>query len=167
MTDAISQGRAHLQAWQDSRPDDFFSADINLIEVLRQRLAATIFDEYEPRWLTFGAQCAEPIDQALARLERRKAWPVLRRFDEIGNKIESVDFDESIFDIGRMVHATRVLADYETPGREAAQLVTQYLLCQGGEGRPRLPPGLRRRPHKAGPAGGLQRAQRARPAALL
>ena len=127
-----ARGRAHLARWKDAAADNWFLADENLIEVLQLHLGAE-YEAWRERFEAFGAEVAGPVRRAADETGRVEHEPRLRRWDGIGRRTEQVIFHPDHHVVGRAIHGSGILADYDEPGRERGQLVFQYLLCHNGE----------------------------------
>lgn len=131
--DKITLGRAALQAWEQAKPDNFFSSDLNLQNVLRFYLG----DAYAAAAAgldTLGAQAATIIDEAAHVEDRLANHPRLERWSGIGERVEQIEFHPHHDLIGRLVWQAGVMALQADPGRTVEQMGLYYLLTQNGEG---------------------------------
>src|SRR5690349_11328111 len=83
-----ARGRADLQTWEQSKPDNFFTADTNLQYVLWRYLGATKYDEVKANLTQFGADAATIIDQAAKQEDLVGNHPRLQRYSGIGERLE-------------------------------------------------------------------------------
>ncbi|MDF1661385.1 MAG: acyl-CoA dehydrogenase family protein [Planctomycetota bacterium] len=134
MTENKAQrGRRRLLEWQANSSANFYSEDQNLREVLHLRLGSERLGHRQADFDLFGESAATIVDEATKEMQRVAAYPTLRRYDGIGQRIEQVEFHPNYHGIGQTLYATGVLSDYDHIGQEAAQLVFAYLFTQNGE----------------------------------
>jgi acyl-CoA dehydrogenase len=132
MTNAI-RGRSQLAVWLNSKPDNFFTADTNLQNVLRYYLNS-VYADLEPQLIAFGGQVATSIDEAAKVEDQLGNHPRLQRWSGIGERTESIEFHPNHERIGHLVWQTGIMALQRTPGHTVAQMGLYYLLGHNGEG---------------------------------
>jgi acyl-CoA dehydrogenase len=115
-------GRAALERWEASRPDNFYDATPFLASALRVHLEDDRFAAIEPKLRSFGAAVVAVVEPAVATIEGRRELPSV---DGDGN----VTFGPEYADAGRTVWASGVVG---APAFEQAALL--YLLAHAGEG---------------------------------
>lgn len=128
-----ARGRADLISWEESKPDNFFTADRNLQYVLRRALGDEGYAEIEPNLRAFGAACATEIDNAAKIEDRIGNHPKLERYDGLGRRIESIEFHPNHDRTGRIIWRAKMLALQATPGHNVHQMALFYLLGHDGE----------------------------------
>lgn len=128
------QGRADLQAWEASKPDNFFSADTNLQYVLRRHLGQEGYARITASLTQFGAQAAQRIDDAVKVEDRIGNHPRLQRYNGIGERREEIEFHPNHDLVGRLVWASGILAMQAAPGSSVHQMALFYLLNHTADG---------------------------------
>ncbi|MFI5035620.1 MAG: acyl-CoA dehydrogenase family protein [Acidimicrobiales bacterium] len=84
-------GRSDLEAWRAAKPGNFFSARPDLGALLDQYVGAGAV-ALTARLESFGRSVVEVIDPAVEVQERSREYPRLRPFDEVGRRVEEVEF---------------------------------------------------------------------------
>src|SRR5690606_35370523 len=87
---ANAQGRSDLAAWEESKPDNFFTADANLRAVLRRVMGDAGYTAFEPQLTAFGAQAATVLDIWAKQEDQIGSHPKLDRYDGIGRRTENI-----------------------------------------------------------------------------
>lgn len=82
----------------------------------------------------FGTQSATTIDALVRENNRDENLPVLRRYDGLGHRTESVVFHPSYHELGRALYRTGVMSRYAQVGQQFTTLALMYLYSQNGEG---------------------------------
>ncbi|HEX2622816.1 MAG TPA: acyl-CoA dehydrogenase family protein, partial [Phototrophicaceae bacterium] len=128
-----AQGRADLQAWEQSKPNNFFAADVNLQYVLRRYLGEARYAAIEADLMSFGAACATVIDQAAKQEDLIGNHPRLQRYSGIGERIESIEFHPNHDLIGKIIWRHGMMTLQAKPGNTVHQMALFYLLNHNGE----------------------------------
>lgn len=125
---APDSARAGFAAWRAEVAESAWGADPHFRELLARygRKDTAGFEG-------FGAAVAGELDGLARETNRDENLPRLRRYDEVGNRIEAVSFHPDYHRIGRVAYATGLMGLYRTPGRELETLAYAYLLGQNGE----------------------------------
>jgi acyl-CoA dehydrogenase len=126
------QGRAALQAWEASKPTNYYLAD----PFLQQTLAYYLGDAYEAaldRLRTLGAQSAQVIDPLVRQEDRIGNHPQLERYTGIGERIEQIAFHPNHDAVGRIIWEAGLMALQAKPGSIVLQMGLYYLLALNGE----------------------------------
>jgi acyl-CoA dehydrogenase len=131
--DATVLGRADLCAWEESKPDNFFTADVNLQRVLIRLLGEDRFRRMEDELVRFGRECATTIDAAAKQEDLIGNHPRLDRYSHIGERTEELEFHPNHDLTGDMIWRSGVLALQAEPGNTVQQMALFYLLSQNGE----------------------------------
>jgi len=127
------KGRADLKLWLESKPDNFFTSDVNLQYVLRRLMGINGYIVAENNLARFGQQCATVIDEAAKIEDRIGNHPRLQRYDGIGERIEEIEFHPNHDSVGRLIWQSHMLAMQEKPGNTVYQMALFYLLSHDGE----------------------------------
>lgn len=130
----IEHGRRNLQVWLASKPDNFFSSDINLQRTLQRYLDPVSYQAVAEHLTEFGEQCATIIDTAAKEEDQRHNHPQLNRWSSIGERIEEIDFHPHHDRIGKLVWDAGLMALQGEPGNSVYQMGLYYLLGNNGEG---------------------------------
>src|SRR5689334_17431527 len=101
MTNTI-RGRSQLSVWMNGKPDNFFTADGNLQNVLHFYLNSA-YAVLEPTLLAFGGQAATCIDEAAKVEDQLGNHPRLQRWSGIGERTEGIEFHPNHDRIGHLV----------------------------------------------------------------
>ncbi len=133
MSDNIDKGRAALQAWEASKPDNFFTADRNLQSVLRRYMGDEAYAAAEPNFKALGAACATVIDRNAKIEDRIGNHPRLDRWNGIGERTEQIEFHPSHDANGQIVWSSGIMAMQGEAGRTVEQMGLFYLLNHNGE----------------------------------
>lgn len=108
MKDKFNKARNDLHAWQQSRPLNYYQADINFQNILRMHFG-TRYAESESTLLNAGSLAATAMDDLVRESNRHFNLPRIERFDDIGKKTESVVFHDSYHELGERIWSTGVL----------------------------------------------------------
>jgi acyl-CoA dehydrogenase len=133
MTNQTTQGRNDLLAWEQHKPENFFTSDTNLQNVLRRYLG----DSYESAQVDLtklGAEVATIMDEAAKIEDRIGNHPRLERWSGLGERIEQIEFHPNHDQIGRLVWASGIMALQAQAGTSVKQMGLYYLLTHNGEG---------------------------------
>lgn len=125
--------RAALRAWEDGKPDNFFTADTNLQYVLRRYMGESAYNAVTGQFTQTGGVCAAELDQAAKVEDLIGNHPRLDRWSGIGERIEQIEFHPNHDVVGRLTWGTGVLALQAEPGHIVEQLGHYYLLAHNGE----------------------------------
>lgn len=128
-----SQARQALQAWNDSRPTNFFETNRNLQHVLQMYLGVERYRSVRSSLSAFGHACATVIDAAATINDRPENHPRLGRYNDIGERIEAIDFHPSYHNAGRPAYESGILAIQAEPGHAVHQAALLFLLSHCGE----------------------------------
>jgi alkylation response protein AidB-like acyl-CoA dehydrogenase len=132
MNNAIT-GRNALRAWEEDKPKNFFTADANLQNILRRYLAADAYAKAKTNLTTLGEQTATLIDEAAKVEDHLGNHPVLQRWSDIGERIESIEFHPNHDLTGRFIWESGIMAMQAQPGNTVHQMALFYLLNHNGE----------------------------------
>ncbi len=125
--------RDALAAWRAAFPADAFTDDTHLRRLLARDLSADRLAALEVRAHAFAGDVAAVVAPAAARYEQRSHLPELDRWDPIGRRTESVEFDPAYHRAGERVWASGLVALSGTPGSAYEQATLLYLLSLEGE----------------------------------
>lgn len=133
MTTNIERGRRNLQAWLDSKPDNFFTSDTNLQQTLQHYLGVERFREVEAHLTEFGEACATAIDELAKEEDLLHNHPQLQRWSGIGERIEEIEFHPHHDTTGELIWQAGLMALQAEPGNVVHQMGLYYLLGHNGE----------------------------------
>ncbi|MBW1881134.1 MAG: acyl-CoA dehydrogenase family protein [Deltaproteobacteria bacterium] len=125
-----TEARDHLTAWRAQVEQNSFEVDAHLQSLLTHYGREGLSERLHP----FGALCATELDALIRENNRDENLPRLARYDDLGNRVEAVDFHPTYHAIGRLLYGTGLMALYGTPGHELESLAYLYLFAQNGEG---------------------------------
>jgi alkylation response protein AidB-like acyl-CoA dehydrogenase len=125
--------REALAAWRASYADDPFLGDGQLRTLLARDVAGERLAALEERASAFAREVTGVIGPAAARYEHRSHLPELARWDPIGRRTESVEFDPAYHRAGERVWASGLVALSAAPGSAYEQATLLYLLSLEGE----------------------------------
>jgi len=125
--------RDALAAWRASFPDDPFAGDRHLRALLARDLPPDRLRALEERASAFARDVTGVVGPAAARYEQRDHLPELARWDPLGRRTESVEFDPDYHRAGQRVWASGLVALSGRPGSAYEQAVLLYLLSLEGE----------------------------------
>lgn len=131
---ANAQGRSDLAAWEESKPDNFFTADANLQAVLRRVMGDAGYTAFEPQLTAFGAQAATVLDIWAKQEDQIGSHPKLDRYDGIGRRTENIVFHPNHDAAGEIIWQSGILALQGEAGHNVEQMALFYLLGHNGEG---------------------------------
>jgi acyl-CoA dehydrogenase len=126
-------GRNALRAWEDSKPKNFFAADVNLQNVLRRYLGDNGYANIQSNLDDLGEQAATTIDQAAKIEDHLDNHPVLQRWSGVGERTESIEFHPNHDLNGRIIWESGIMALQAQPGHTVHQMALFYLLNHNGE----------------------------------
>lgn len=129
----FAEARGDLAAWRAAFPSDPFAADGPLRAILDRDLAPERARSLHAAATEFARAVADVVAPAAARYEHRSHLPELARYDGIGRRIESVQFDADYHRAGATVWRSGIVAHSGTPGRAYEQATLLYLLSLEGE----------------------------------
>jgi alkylation response protein AidB-like acyl-CoA dehydrogenase len=85
-------GREDLNEWRRSKSVNFYTSSPTLRSVLEHFTQRPVSGDLAERLTSFGATVATVIDPAAATVEASREFPRLRSYDELGNRIEDIEF---------------------------------------------------------------------------
>jgi acyl-CoA dehydrogenase len=133
MVNQTLKGRNDLLAWEQHKPDNFFTADTNLQHVLRRYLGND-YEAVQADLTKLGAESATIMDEAAKIEDRISNHPRLERWSGLGERIEQIEFHPNHDHIGRLVWASGIMALQAEAGTSVKQMGLYYLLTHNGEG---------------------------------
>lgn len=129
-----TRGRAALHRWEAGKPDNFFTADANLQNVLKKTLGEAGYRSIEHNLKHFGGQVAQVIDEAVKVEDRIGNHPRLYRYNGIGERVEEIEFHPNHDLVGRIIWASHIMALQSEPGNTVHQMALFYLLNHTADG---------------------------------
>jgi acyl-CoA dehydrogenase len=127
------RGRADLIAWEQGKPDNFFTSDANLQNVLRYHLGDERYADVSARLSDFGAVAATQLDALAKQEDSIGNHPRLQRYTGLGERIEQIEFHPNHDAAGRLIWPSGILASQAKPGNTVYQMALLYLLAHNGE----------------------------------
>ncbi len=125
-------GRNALKAWKASQPRSFFQQDRALQGAVARHLGAERYAALLPDLEAEGAAVAE-LEPKVEQLEHRSALPRLERYDGIGNRTESIAFDGTYHQVGKVLYGTGVVSRLRDRGVALETAALLYMNNQLGE----------------------------------
>lgn len=129
----VQRGRGQLAAWEQAQPENFFTSDLHLQNILAFYWGAEKFREHEPRLTKFGAEAATVVDAAVRRDNETHNLPRLERFNAVGERIEEVIHSADHHLAGRYIYGSGAMAVYAEPGNNVLAQALFYLSSYNGE----------------------------------
>ena len=133
MTNQTIKGRNDLLAWEQHKPDNFFTSDNNLQVVLQRYLGAE-YESFKGEMANLGAATATVMDEAAQIEDRIGNHPRLERWSALGERIEQIEFHPNHDLNGRFVWESGIMALQGAAGNSVKQMGLYYLLTHNGEG---------------------------------
>jgi acyl-CoA dehydrogenase len=127
-------GRDDLLTWKASKPTNYFDAVPSLSSELQLRMGPKFNNSLKRQLSSFGEAVATQIEPAVQTIERNREFPKLRSYDELGQRIEHIEFHPAHDDASRATWASGMLAtplNFEGAFELAAKF---FLLSHVGEG---------------------------------
>ena len=132
MGKGIDRGRAELLGWERERPASYFATDGNIQSVLRMHLGERA-EAVWPRLEHAGRLAATRMDGLARECNRDEHLPVLRRWSDLGERVEQVVFHPAHDALGAMFWESGVLGVLGEPGQDLVSGGLAYLLDHHGE----------------------------------
>ena len=132
-TNNAERGRADLIAWEQGKPDNFFTSDANLQQVLRYHLGDEGYSEVSARMADFGGAVATQLDALAKQEDGIGNHPRLQRYTGLGERVEQIEFHPNHDAAGRLIWPSGILASQAEPGNTVYQMALLYLLTHNGE----------------------------------
>ena len=130
---SYDDARAALAAWKADYPCDPYKSDSQLRSILTRSLDPDRMRALDVRASAFARALVTVVAPAAQRYEQRLHLPELSRYDELGNRTETVSFDPAYHKAGAAVWSSGVVALSSEPGRAYEQATLLYLLSLEGE----------------------------------
>lgn len=127
------RGREGMRAWEDSKPQNFFTADANLQAVMRRYMGQQAFAAAKNNLTLFGAACATVLDEGAKIEDKIGNHPRLERWTPIGQRVEQIEFHPNHDRSGQIVWQSGIIALMSQPGNLVQQMGLFYLLNHNGE----------------------------------
>lgn len=132
-------GRDDLIQWRASKPTNFFTALPGLRSALELRMGRPLSPELVERLTSFGHDVANVIEPAVQVLERNREFPKLRPYDELGTRIDAVEFHPAQVTAAGAAWASGMLAtklDFEGAFELGALFLLLSHVGEGGQACP-------------------------------
>ena len=124
MQDARSRGRSALNEWRESQPKNFFD-NHHLESVLRRHWSKAQWQAHRPTLEHYGLISAGPLDEAAIINNRVHNLPLLERYSDLGDRIESIEHHPAYHACGKAIYEDgKVIAAYK---EEEPNLLAQAL----------------------------------------
>ncbi len=131
--DLVTQGRQQLADWERAQPENFFTSDQHLRDILAFYWGAEKLRAHEPRLTRFGGEAATVVDAAVRRANETHNLPRLERFNAVGARTEEVIHSADHHLAGRYIYGSGALAVYAEPGNNVLAQALFYLSSYNGE----------------------------------
>ncbi len=133
MQDARSRGRSALNEWRENQPKNFFDNN-HLESLLKRHWSPAQWQAHRPTLEHYGQVSAGPLDEAAIINNRGHNLPMLERYSDLGDRIESIEHHPSYHMCGKAIYEDgKVIAAYK---EEQPNLLAQalfYLSSHVGE----------------------------------
>lgn len=132
-------GRDDLRAWRDAKPTNYFTALPDLVSVLELRMGEPLSPTLYAKLHAFGETVATVIEPAVQLLERNREFPKLRPYDELGQRVDEIEFHPAQGIAARAAWASGMLAtslDFSGAFELAAQFLLLSHVGEGGQACP-------------------------------
>lgn len=126
--DEPARAREAFAAWRADLARNALDADPHFAAIAGRHLGHAL-----PALHAFAGRVSTDLDALARETNRANQLPELRRWDDLGHRVERVSFHPGYHDIGRAIYATGLMGLYAEPGRELETLAYAYLLGQDGE----------------------------------
>ncbi len=127
-----AKARAALAAWDaETRRDPWERS--RLPELMLRLHAPEELERRPALYRDLGKAIATSLDAAARLTNRDENLPRLDAWDGIGRRTEAIRFHPDYHAMAAPIYGSRVMADYDTPGREVGQMVRFFLLAHLGE----------------------------------
>jgi len=123
--------RQHLTEWQNSLPQNFFSADLNFQRSLELLWGTADYKQNMARLYKFGGLAAAVLDAAATRLASHP--PTLHRHNALGQAHNEVEFHPDHHLLARHLSSAGLTAVQGEPGHNLLGAALYYLSSQLGE----------------------------------
>ena len=124
MQDARGRGRSALNEWRESQPKNFFD-NHHLESVLRRHWRKAQWQAHRPTLEHYGLISAGPLDEAAIINNRAHNLPLLERYSDLGDRIESIEHHPAYHACGKAIYEDgKVIAAYK---EEEPNLLAQAL----------------------------------------
>ncbi len=141
-------GRDDLVRWREEKTDNYFHAFPSMTAPMELRMGPRFTSALHERLVDFGAVVAREIEPAVQDTERHREFPQHRPYDELGLRVESIEFHPSHDVAARATWASGLLATPLTLEGDFELAGLFFLLSHVGEGGQACPAvctiGLRR-----------------------
>lgn len=127
------RGRADLEEFGATQPENFWRADAHIRRVIGRWAGEDKLRQWEEDFDVFGAEAAGFIDAAVRTNNLTENLPVLDRFDGFGERIEEVAHHPSYHTAGRGIYGSGMMTALGEPEGHLRSLTLFYLSSQNGE----------------------------------
>lgn len=131
--DVIAQGRQQLADWERAQPDNYYTSDKHLCDVLAFYWGAAKLRTHEARLIKFGHEAATMVDQAVRRANEAHNLPRLERYNAVGERSEEVSHCADHHLAGKYIYGSGAMSVYAEPGHNVLALALFYLSSYNGE----------------------------------
>jgi acyl-CoA dehydrogenase len=131
--DAVTQGRQQLAEWERGQPENYYTTDKHLREVLAFYWGEEKLRVHEARLIKFGHEAATIVDQAVRRANEAHNLPRLERYNAVGERIEEIIHCADHHLAGKYIYGSGAMSVYAEPGNNVLALALFYLSSYNGE----------------------------------
>ena len=132
-------GREDLVKWKAAKPSNYFIALPDLVSVLELRMGRPLETSFIDDLSAFGATVATIIEPAVQLLERNREFPKLRPYDELGQRIDEIEFHPAQTQAASAAWASGLLAtplDFHGAFEVASKFLLLSHVGEGGQACP-------------------------------
>jgi acyl-CoA dehydrogenase len=131
--DSVTQGRQQLAEWERAQPENYYTTDRHLRDVLAFYWGDEKLRRHDARLIKFGHEAATIVDQAVRRANETHNLPRLERYNAVGERVEEVIHSADHHLAGKYIYGSGAMSVYAEPGNSVLALALFYLSSYNGE----------------------------------
>ena len=129
----VAQGRQQLADWELAQPENFYTSDQHLRDILAFYWGTETLRAHEARLTRFGGEAATVVNQAVIRANETHNLPRLERFNAVGERVEEVIHCADHHLAGHYIYSSGAMSVYAEPGNNVLAQALFYLSSYNGE----------------------------------